>query len=107
MKIVIAGAGAIGGYIGARLARAAPPGDAAAGARPRAGAPRPGSASATGAAGTSAASGNVHVVARGDTLQKIARDRQVSVADLMKWNNIQDPRRLQIGQELRLAPPGG
>ena len=52
-----------------------------------------------------AAAGSTHTVARGDTLGKIARARGVSAAELAKWNNVRDPRRLRVGQELRLTPP--
>ena len=65
-----------------------------------------GNARAAGSAPRAAApSAQTHVVARGDTLQKIAKARGVSAEDLSKWNNIDDPRRLRVGQELRLTPP--
>lgn len=46
-----------------------------------------------------------HTVVRGDTLSAIAKARGVSAADLASWNNIKDPRRLRVGQELRLTAP--
>lgn len=44
--------------------------------------------------------GLVHVVAKGDNLTKIAKRYNVSVADLLKVNRIEDERKLQIGQAL-------
>jgi LysM repeat protein len=45
-------------------------------------------------------SGKVHVVAKGDNPYSIAKKFQVTQASLMKANNIDDPRKLQIGQKL-------
>ncbi|GEM_PF-5202809 len=42
----------------------------------------------------------VHVVEAGDSPAKIAQKYGVKVEDLMKVNNITDPRRLRVGQEL-------
>lgn len=42
----------------------------------------------------------VHVVRPGDTLKKIAELYGVSVVDLIELNDIPDPDRLQVGQEL-------
>lgn len=47
----------------------------------------------------------VHVVAPGDTLGAIARQHEVSTRDLQRYNNLNDPNRLAVGQELRI-PPG-
>ena len=44
-----------------------------------------------------------YVVQRGDTPALIAKRLKVSAAELLKLNNIQDPRKLQVGQ--RLAVP--
>jgi len=46
-----------------------------------------------------------HVVAKGDTLYSIAKRNGLNYRDLAKWNEIEDPRRLRVGQELRLTPP--
>lgn len=53
-----------------------------------------------------AASGDYTIV-KGDTLASIARAHDLDPGDLAKWNDIEDPRRLQIGRKLRLSPPGG
>ena len=49
----------------------------------------------------------VHVVRKGDTLQGIALDNGVDYRDLAAWNNIENPNRIQIGQQLRLTAPAG
>lgn len=41
-----------------------------------------------------------YVVQRGDTPALIAKRLKVSAAELLKLNNIQDPRKLQVGQKL-------
>ncbi|HCR37284.1 MAG TPA: hypothetical protein DIU37_03950, partial [Opitutae bacterium] len=48
------------------------------------------------------ANSTTHEIQRGETLSVIATRYGVSVSDLMAWNNIEDPRRLQVGQELVL-----
>lgn len=44
----------------------------------------------------------VYVMKRGDTLSKVARQYKVSVASLQKYNNITDPRKVKIGQEIKI-----
>ena len=68
-------------------------------------------AASTGAAATSAASassptGNAHVVAKGETLISIAKAHKVDVDALQKHNNIEDARKLQAGQTIRIPTPG-
>lgn len=41
-----------------------------------------------------------YVVQSGDTLGKIAKKYNVTVEQLMKWNNIKDPNILMVGQQL-------
>jgi LysM repeat protein len=43
-----------------------------------------------------------YVVQRGDTPALIAKRLKVSAAELLKVNNIQDPRKLQVGQKLAI-----
>jgi LysM repeat protein len=50
------------------------------------------------------ASGNSHVVTRGETLTSIAKQYKVGIDDLRKLNHIEDDRKLQTGQTL--AIPG-
>jgi LysM repeat protein len=47
---------------------------------------------------------NVHVVVKGDSLDKIAKQHGVTIQDLQKLNRISDPKKLQIGQQLTLPP---
>src|SRR5438477_9410133 len=48
--------------------------------------------------------GNSHIVARGETLTSIARAHNVSVAELQKYNHIDNPLKLQAGQTLLIPP---
>lgn len=57
-------------------------------------------------AGQAMAGSHGYVVAKGDTLFGIARKHGLNYRDLAKWNDIRDPRRLRVGQELRLDAPG-
>jgi LysM repeat protein len=58
-----------------------------------------------GAASAAATVNGTYTVVRGDTLSAIAKAHGVSATDLARWNDISDPRRLRVGQELRLTPP--
>ena len=44
----------------------------------------------------------VHIVRSGETFYSIARDLGIKDEDLMKFNEISDPARLQVGQRLRI-----
>lgn len=46
-----------------------------------------------------------YVVGRGETVQHIAQKLRVEPAALMRLNNIDDPRKIQVGQRLRVPPP--
>lgn len=46
-------------------------------------------------------------VKKGDTLYGIALDQGHSYRDLATWNNLEDPNRILVGQQLRVAPPEG
>ncbi|WP_051189198.1 LysM peptidoglycan-binding domain-containing protein [Halalkalibacillus halophilus] len=47
-----------------------------------------------------------YVVQQGDTLWGLAHgEERFTVEDLMRWNSINDPRKLQIGQRLNLTGP--
>lgn len=45
-------------------------------------------------------------VQRGDTLRSIARKVGRGWHDLVAWNQLSDPNRIEVGQLLRVAPPG-
>lgn len=66
-------------------------------------APAPATAGAAGtSASHSAVEGNVHTVARGETLTSIAKMYKVTVDDLQKANHIEDGRKLQAGQTITI-----
>ena len=46
-----------------------------------------------------------HIVVKGDTLFGISQHYGYSVAEIAKWNNLQKPYQLQIGQRLQVSPP--
>ncbi len=48
------------------------------------------------------AGGNMHTVARGETLTSIAKMYKVGVDELQKVNNIEDGRKLQAGQTIMI-----
>lgn len=63
-------------------------------------------ASGSSAAGMTASGGEgTYVVDQGDTLWSIAEKNNIQHGDLAKWNNINDPRELQIGRKLTLSAP--
>jgi len=49
------------------------------------------------------AAADVHVVRPNETISHIARRYGVSVAELVRWNNVDDPRRLRPGDRLRVT----
>ena len=48
---------------------------------------------------------NMHIVVKGESLEKIAKSHGTTSAELQKINRIADPKKLQIGQQLLLPPP--
>jgi LysM repeat protein len=48
----------------------------------------------------SRASGNTHIVTRGETLTSIAKQYKVGVEELQRFNHIENDRKLQIGQTI-------
>ena len=46
-----------------------------------------------------------YTVKRGDTMFSIALDHGLDYKDLAAWNNMQDPNRIRVGQQLRIKPP--
>jgi lipoprotein NlpD len=47
-----------------------------------------------------------YTVKPGDALARIALDNGQSWRDLAKWNNLDNPNRIEVGQVLRVVPPG-
>ncbi|MEC1528504.1 N-acetylmuramoyl-L-alanine amidase [Bacillus spizizenii] len=54
---------------------------------------------------SSSSSGSTYTVKKGDTLSKIAKAEGVSVANLQSWNNIKDPNKITVGQNLKIKGP--
>lgn len=48
-----------------------------------------------------------YIVKEGDTLYRIALDHGQAYRDVAAWNSLDDPNRIRVGQELRVAPPDG
>ena len=48
-----------------------------------------------------------YVVKRGDTLYSIALEHGADYREVAQWNGLQDPTRIQVGQQLRVTPPPG
>ncbi|MCL2324969.1 MAG: penicillin-insensitive murein endopeptidase [Proteobacteria bacterium] len=48
-----------------------------------------------------------YVVKKGDSLDKIAKQYGVPVNDIVRWNNLSDASRIQIGQKLKIRVPKG
>lgn len=49
------------------------------------------------------ANASSYIVKRGDTLQQIALDQGLDWRELARWNDLQDPSRIQVGQVLKLT----
>lgn len=64
-----------------------------------------GSAAGSSPNGPSAApTSKTYTVVGGDTLGELAARHGITLPDLMRWNGLSDPRLIQAGQQLRLAP---
>lgn len=48
-----------------------------------------------------------YTVQRGDTLTRIGLDNGQGWRDLARWNNLTNPDLIEVGQVLRVSPPGG
>ena len=53
-----------------------------------------------------AVSSSTYVVKPGDTLIRIGLDTGQSWKDIARWNQIQNPNLIEVGQTLRISPPG-
>jgi len=64
--------------------------------------PKPSSAPVAPVVAEAKDSGNFYTVAKGDTLVSIAKKLHVGHDELLKLNQIDDPKKLRIGQKLRI-----
>ena len=58
-----------------------------------------------GAATLPASAPGYYTVKPGDTLMRIGLDHGQAWRDLARWNNLSNPDRIEVGQQLRVAPP--
>lgn len=63
-------------------------------------------AAALAACGSAPVAPGYYRVERGDTVSKIARSHRESVQSIARWNNLANPDAIEVGQVLRVAPPG-
>ncbi len=89
----------------------APVEDRGAGARPRVAAPGEAVAQPSAQPGPlpgveNSGKPGYYTVQRGDTLMRIGLDHGQGWRDLARWNNLSNPDVIEVGQVLRVAPPG-
>ncbi|GAB2180430.1 peptidoglycan DD-metalloendopeptidase family protein [Denitratisoma sp. agr-D3] len=48
-----------------------------------------------------------YLVKKGDTLIRISLDNGQDYRDVAAWNNLEDPNKINVGQQLRVVPPEG
>ena len=46
----------------------------------------------------------VHIVVKGESLDKIAKQHGITIAEIQKLNKILDPKKILVGQQLTLPP---
>jgi LysM repeat protein len=46
----------------------------------------------------------VHIVVKGESLDKIAKQHGITIAEIQKLNKISDPKKILVGQQLTLPP---
>jgi murein DD-endopeptidase MepM/ murein hydrolase activator NlpD len=63
-------------------------------------------AAALAACGSAPVAPGYYRVERGDTVTKIARSHHESVQSIIRWNNLTNPNSIEVGQVLRVVPPG-
>lgn len=68
---------------------------------------RDGRATAPSAPAAAAARSGEYVVQEGDTLYAIAWSNNLDFQQLARWNGIDQPDRIRVGDRLRLTPPSG
>jgi len=67
--------------------------------------PKPPAAQAAAVPGATAVRRGYYIVKRGDTLYSIALEHGADYRELARWNKLEDPTKIRIGQELRIAAP--
>jgi lipoprotein NlpD len=69
--------------------------------------PAPNGAASGGPFADKAGQPGYYTVKQGDTLMRIALDNGQAWRDIARWNNIDNPNVIEVGQVLRVAPPPG
>jgi lipoprotein NlpD len=67
--------------------------------------PPPGARAPAAPVAKPAARPDLYVVKRGDTLYSIALEHGADFRELARWNNLEDPSKIRVGQELRVRAP--
>jgi lipoprotein NlpD len=67
--------------------------------------PPPGAKAPAAPVAKPAARPDLYVVKRGDTLYSIALEHGADFRELARWNNLDDPSKIRVGQELRVRAP--
>jgi lipoprotein NlpD len=70
-------------------------------------APAPVSDTAAGVQAVAEVRPGYYVVKKGDTLYRIALEHGQDYKDLIAWNKLENPNRIEVGQQLRVVPPEG
>lgn len=70
---------------------------------PRKPSAKPTAAPRAGKAGAGSKASDIHVVQPNETVKAIAQRYRVTVANLLRWNNLPDPDRIRTGDRLRVA----
>jgi lipoprotein NlpD len=65
----------------------------------------PGGVSGPAVAGPTVARPGYYIVKKGDTVRRIAQEHGQDFREIAAWNNMTDPGKIEIGKELRVAPP--
>ena len=98
LVVVLAGCASSGG-------RKAPVEDRSVAAKPSAAASAPEAAPVPLPGAENAGKPGYYTVKPGDTLLRVSLDHGLNWRDLVRWNNLENPNLLEVGQVLRVVPP--
>ncbi|HEY4083816.1 MAG TPA: peptidoglycan DD-metalloendopeptidase family protein [Burkholderiaceae bacterium] len=105
--ILLAGAAALSACTSVSLKEPAPVENRAVKVKPSAqAASAPGAAASAPAVDDTKPQPGTYVVKPGDSLIRIALDNGQNWRDISRWNQLDNPNRIEVGQTLRVVPPG-